>query len=208
MDHLLSDLQPHLQELLSRTWLVQEDVTQKMCGVLEHHCDLYNRVRQPCRQRLKEECQWLTVVEYIRALMQKRLVCRSEDERCHLAQRLSQDAQQLREHFQNTGTDGTTGEVNPTALILALADLINVKDPGMLTLEISELVTKYPDISEEHVSVLLDVRGDVPKDVRGSVLDFLEQSAPAVPSGYRSIFSEILVPSSRKQFCLPTTKCT
>lgn len=208
MDHLLSDLQPHLQELLSRTWLVQEDVTQKMCGVLEHHCDLYNRVRQPCRQRLKEECQWLTVVEYIRALMQKRLVCRSEDERCHLAQRLSQDAQQLREHFQNTGTDGTTGEVNPTALILALADLINVKDPAMLTLEISELVTKYPDISEEHVSVLLDVRGDVPKDVRGSVLDFLEQSAPAVPSGYRSIFSEILVPSSRKQFCLPTAKCT
>lgn len=42
--------------------------------------------------------------------------------------------------------DGTTGEVNTTALILVLADLINVKDPGMLTLEISGLVTNYPDI--------------------------------------------------------------
>lgn len=42
--------------------------------------------------------------------------------------------------------DGTIGEVNPTALILALADIINVKDPVMLILEISGLVAKYPDI--------------------------------------------------------------
>ncbi|XP_051546018.1 exocyst complex component 3-like protein isoform X1 [Myxocyprinus asiaticus] len=208
MDHLLFELQPHLQGLLCRTWLVQEDVTPKMCEVLERHCELYNRVRQPCRQRLKEECQRLIVVEYVRTLMQKRLVCRSNDERCQLAQRLAQDAQQLRDHFQSMEIDGTIGEVNPTALILALADLINLKDPSMLTLEISELVTKYPDISEEHVSVLLDVRGDVPKDVRGSVLDFLEQSAPPLPPGYRPIFSEILVPSSSMPFCLPNAKCT
>ncbi|XP_051548920.1 exocyst complex component 3-like protein isoform X2 [Myxocyprinus asiaticus] len=208
MDHLLFELQPHLQGLLSHAWLVQKDVTPKMCGVLERHCELYNRVRQPCRQRLKEECQWLTVVEYVRTLMQKRLVCRSCDERCQLAQRLTQDAEQLRDHFQSMEIDGTIGEVNPTALILALADLINLKDTGMLTLEISELVTKYPDISEEHVSVMLDIRGDVPKDVRGSVLDFLEQSAPPLPPGYRPIFSEILVPSSSMSFCLPTAKCT
>lgn len=50
MDHLLFELQPHLQELLSRTWLDQGDVTSNMCGVLERHCELYNKVRQPCRQ--------------------------------------------------------------------------------------------------------------------------------------------------------------
>lgn len=47
-------------------------------------------------------------------------------------------------HFK--GIDGTIGEVNPTALILALADIINFKDPNMLILEISGFVTKYPDI--------------------------------------------------------------
>jgi len=62
--------------------------------------------------------------------------------------------------------------------------------------------------SEEHVSALLDVRGDVPKDVRKSILDFLEQSTPPLPPGYRSIFTEILVPSSSMHFCLPTAKCT
>lgn len=208
MDHLLFELQPHLQELLSRNWLAQGEVTQNMCGVLERHCEFYNKVRQPCRQRLKEECQWLTVVEYVRTLMQKRLVCRNSDERNQLVQRMTQDAQLLRDHLQSMETDGTIDEVNPTALITALADIINLKDPNMLILEISVLVNKYPDISEEHVSVLMDVRGDVPKDVRKSVLDFLEQSAPPLPQGYRPIFTEILVPSSRIQFCLPTAKCT
>lgn len=52
-------------------------------------------------QRLQEECQWLTVVEYVRALMQKKLICRSDEERQLLAQQMVQDAQQLREHFQS-----------------------------------------------------------------------------------------------------------
>ena len=61
-------------------------------------------------------------------------------------------------------------------------------------------------VSEEHVSVLLDVRGDVSRDVRGTVLDLLEQSAPPLPPGYRPIFTEILVPPTMP-FCLPTAKC-
>lgn len=48
-------------------------------------------------QRLQEEAQWLTVVEYVRALMQKRLVCRSAEERGQLAQQMVQDDARFRE---------------------------------------------------------------------------------------------------------------
>lgn len=51
-------------------------------------------------QRLQEEAQWLMVVEYVRALMQKRLVCRSGEDRRQLAQQMVQDDQQFRELFQ------------------------------------------------------------------------------------------------------------
>ncbi|XP_022539563.2 exocyst complex component 3-like protein isoform X1 [Astyanax mexicanus] len=207
MDQLLLDLQPCLTELLSRTWLAQGDVIPKVCGVLEHHCELYSRVRSPCRQRLQEECQRLTVVEYVRALMQKKLICRSDEDRQQLAQQMVQDAQQLKEHFQSMEADSTVTEVNPAALIPVLADLIKLKDPGLLTLEVSGLISKYPDISEDHVSALLDVRGDVPRGIRGTVLCLLEQSAPPLPPGYRPIFPDILVPPSSMPFCLPTAKC-
>ncbi|TSQ92641.1 Exocyst complex component 3-like protein [Bagarius yarrelli] len=207
MDQLLLDLQPYLQGLLSHSWLVQGDDISMVCGVLERHCELYGRTHSPCRERLQEECQWLTVVEYVRALMQKKLICRSDEERQLLAQQMVQDAQQLRDHFQSMEVDGSVSEVNPTALIPVLADLIKLKDPGMLTLEVSGLISKYPDISEEHVSVLLDIRGDVPRDVRGAVMCLLEQCSPPLPLGYRPIFPDILVPASSMPFCLPTAKC-
>lgn len=50
MDQLLLDLQPYLQGLLSRSWLAQGDVVAKVCTVLERHCELYGRVRSPCRE--------------------------------------------------------------------------------------------------------------------------------------------------------------
>ncbi|XP_075968646.1 exocyst complex component 3-like protein [Anarhichas minor] len=207
MDQLLLDLQPFLPGLLTRSWLVQGDPTPKLCRVLERHLEMHGRVRPPCRQRLQEEAQWLTVVEYVRALMQKRLVCRCAEERRQLAQQMVQDDQQFREILHGLEGEGSVPEVNPLSLLPVLADFIRLKDPVMLTLEVSGLAAKYPDISEEHVSVLLDIRGDVSRDIRGAVLDLLEQSAPPLPAGYRPIFTDILVPPPTMAFCLPTTKC-
>ncbi|XP_060892317.1 exocyst complex component 3-like protein isoform X2 [Labrus mixtus] len=207
MDQLLLDLQPLLPGLLTRPWLVQGEPVPKLCHVLERHLELYSRVRPPCRERLQEEAQWLMVVEYVRALMQKRLVCRGADERKQLAQQMVQDEQLFREMFHGLDGEGSVPEVNPLALLPILADFIRLKDPGMLTLEVTGLVAKYPDIGEEHVSVLMDIRSDVSRDIRGSVLDLLEQSAPPLPAGYRPIFTDILVRPSSLVFCLPTAKC-
>ncbi|XP_017289699.1 exocyst complex component 3-like protein [Kryptolebias marmoratus] len=207
MDQLLLDLKPFLPGLLTRPWLVQGDPTPKLCSILERHLELYGGVRPPCRQRLQEEAQWLMVVEYVRALMQKKLVCRSAEDRKQLAQRMLQDDQLFREVLHSLEGEGSVPEVNPLALLPVLADFIRLKDPGMLTLEVSGLAAKYPDISEEHVTVLMDIRGDVSRDIRGTVLDLLEQSAPPLPVGYRPIFTDILVPASTLAFCLPTAKC-
>uniref|UniRef100_A0A1A8G0Y0 Exocyst complex component 3-like 1 n=1 Tax=Nothobranchius korthausae TaxID=1143690 RepID=A0A1A8G0Y0_9TELE len=207
MDQLLLELQLFLPGLLTRPWLAQGDPTPKLCSILERHLELYGRVRPPCRRRLQEEAQWLMVVEYVRALMQKKLACRSGEERMQLAQQMLQDNQRFREVFHILEGSGSDSEVNPLTLLSALADFIRLKDPGMLTLEVSGLAAKYPDISDEHVSVLLDIRGDVSRDIRGAVMDLLEQSAPPLPAGYRPIFTEVLVPPSTLAFCLPTAKC-
>lgn len=42
--------------------------------------------------------------------------------------------------------EGIVPEVNPLALLPVLADFLQLKDPGMLTLEVSGLTSKYPDI--------------------------------------------------------------
>nr|XP_023673022.1 exocyst complex component 3-like protein isoform X1 [Paramormyrops kingsleyae] len=208
MDRLLLELQPLLLRLLSGSWLTHGEVTPLLCRVLERHCELYGHVRPPCRQRLQEECQRLVVVEYVRALMQRRLVCRGAGERHQVAERIVQDAQLLRDVFQDMEGEGSVSGVTPSVLLPILAEIIRLQDPSLLILEVSGLVAKYPDISEEHVSVLLDVRGDVPRELRGVVLDMLEQSTPILPPGYRPVFSDILVPPRSMSFCLPTARCS
>ncbi|XP_061775981.1 exocyst complex component 3-like protein isoform X2 [Nerophis ophidion] len=207
IDQLLLDLKPFLTGLVTRHWMVHGDPVPKLCRILERHLELYSRVRAPCRQRLQEEAQWLMVVEYVKALMQKRLLCRSADERRKFAQQMVKDDQQFRQLFNGLESDGSAPEVNPMAVLPVLADIIRLKDPSMLPLVVSGLASTYPDISEEQVSVLLDIRGDISRDIRGSVLDLLEQSANPLPVGYRPIFIDILVPPSSMTFCLPSTKC-
>ncbi|KAM9815438.1 exocyst complex component 3-like protein isoform X3 [Syngnathus typhle] len=208
MDQLLLDLKPFLTGLLTRPWLIQGEPTPKLCQILEYHLDLYSHVQLPCRQRLQEEAQWLTVVEYVKALMQKRLVCRSAEERRKLTQQMVKDDQQFQEIFHGVAGDGLQSEMEPLTLLPVLADFIKLQDPSMLPLEVSELATKYPDVGEEHVSVLLDIRGDVSRDTRVSVLELLQQSTTPLQAAYRPIFTDIQVSPSTMAFCLPTAKCT
>lgn len=50
-------------------------------------------------QLLLAEAERTVVLQYLRALMQGRLVCRGADERTRAAERLQHDAAQLRELF-------------------------------------------------------------------------------------------------------------
>lgn len=146
----------------------------------------------------------MLVAEYVRALMQKRLVCHSADDRKQLVEQMLHDEQNFKEIFHTLEGDASN---NPLALIPVLADFFRLKDPGLLALDVSGLVTTYPDISVDHVSVLLDVRGDVSRELRSTLRDLLEQSVPPLPVGYRPIFTDIMVPPSNLTFCLPTAKC-
>lgn len=42
--------------------------------------------------------------------------------------------------------EGLVPDVHPLALLPVLAEFLQLKDPGMLTLEVSGLTSKYPDI--------------------------------------------------------------
>ncbi|MBN3288102.1 EX3L1 protein, partial [Polyodon spathula] len=204
IDELLFEVQPQFLYLLSRSMLSDCEVIDRICNSMEQHCSHYKHVREPYFQFLVLESQWALVVEYVRTLMQKPMVCRNSEERSRLSDRMAQDALQLRDLFHRMRPESCE---MLTGVLSVLAEIIRISDTSMLSLEVSGLVTKYPDISEEHVLVLLDVRGDVPREVRGTVLDMLEQSARPLPQGYRPIFNDILVPTPSMPFCLPTAKC-
>ncbi|KFO71383.1 Exocyst complex component 3-like, partial [Cuculus canorus] len=204
LEELLLDLQPLCLQLPSRKWLSGSQLVNSMCEVIDKYAKDFSHVRKPLFMLLLTEGELLVASQYLRALMQRKMVCKSEEERGQLCDRLLQDATQLRELFCGLGLD--RGQQSLEA-IFALRELICLKDLSLLSLEVLGFITKYPDVSDEHVSTLLDLRGDVPKEVRHMVLEMMAQHPQALPESYRPIFSTILVPAPELPFCLRKGKC-
>uniref|UniRef100_A0A8C8SDT6 Exocyst complex component 3 like 1 n=1 Tax=Pelusios castaneus TaxID=367368 RepID=A0A8C8SDT6_9SAUR len=188
LEELLVDLQVHMSPPVERAcWM--------MIPCLLSHFKLATF----------KSIEHLVTNRYVRALMEKKMVCRSAEERSQFATQLLRDASQLRELFQNLGLDEKEQTLK---VIFALQELIRLKDPALLSLEVLGFMTKYPDIRyDEHVSTLLDLRGDVSKEIRNMVLEMMAQNPQSPPENYQSIFSSILVPAPELPFCLRKGKC-
>ncbi|KFV04975.1 Exocyst complex component 3-like, partial [Pterocles gutturalis] len=99
LEELLLDLQPLCLQLPSRKWLSGSQLVSSMCEVIDKYAKDFSRVRKPLYMLLLAESELLVASQYLRALMQKKMVCKSEEERGQLCDRLLQDATQLRELF-------------------------------------------------------------------------------------------------------------
>ncbi|XP_030059605.1 exocyst complex component 3-like protein [Microcaecilia unicolor] len=204
IDELLLELQPLFLQLPSHSWLMNSQFVDCVCQLMDHYYIYFSRARNPMFKFLLLESERVVIIEYVRALMQKRLLCRNTEERLQFSDRMSEDALELTQLFLKMGLDETEQSVG---VILALQELIRLKDPSLLTLEVSGFVTKYPDISDEHISVLLEIRGDVSKEIHNLILEMMQQNTSSLPENYHSVFTNILVPARVLPFCLRTGKC-
>ncbi|XP_063801858.1 exocyst complex component 3-like protein isoform X2 [Pseudophryne corroboree] len=158
LDELQTEIQPLFREIPSRPWLASSDTVRVICEKMENFNQYLSKARAPVFQYLLAQTERMIAIEYAKALMHSKLVCRSCGERQQLAERMSMDAEQLGSSLHRMGLEGATVCV---PLILSLQKLFALKDAALLSLEVSELVTAYPDISDEHVLALLELRGDV-----------------------------------------------
>ncbi|XP_044275788.1 exocyst complex component 3-like protein [Varanus komodoensis] len=205
LEEMLVDLQPLFVQLPSRQWLSDESqLMSSICQVINKHAKGFRRTRKPISMYLLSETEHLIMGQYVRALLQKRMVCRNAEERSQMARQMLQDRAQLEELFCTLGL-----EENKQCLrvIADLQELIGLKDTSMLSLEVLGFVTKYPDISDDHISMLLDLRGDISKEIRNNVLEVMVQNPQVLPENYDPVFSNILVPATEPPFCLGKSKC-
>ncbi|NXF98605.1 EX3L1 protein, partial [Eubucco bourcierii] len=204
LEELLLDLQPLCLQLPSRKWLSGSQLVSSMCEVVDKYSKDFCRVRTPVCTLLLAESELVVTSQYLRALLQQKMVCRSQEERAQLCHRLLQDATQLRDLFCGLGLEQSHQSLEA---IFALRELICLKDPALLSLEVLGFITKYPDVSDEHISTLLDLRGDVSREMRHMVLEMMAQHPQVLPDSYRPIFSTILVPMPELPLCLRKGKC-
>uniref|UniRef100_A0A674HH54 Exocyst complex component 3 n=1 Tax=Taeniopygia guttata TaxID=59729 RepID=A0A674HH54_TAEGU len=135
------------------------------------------------------------VVEYIRAIMLKRISFKNAEERKEGAERMIKEAEQFRFLFKKLAAGSGEDTEGLCDIIEAIAEVIKLTDPSLLYLEVSTLVSKYPDIRDDHIAALLTVRGDASRDMKQTIIETLDQGPSQPNPNYVPIFKEITVPT-------------
>ncbi|KAK7945311.1 hypothetical protein WMY93_001039 [Mugilogobius chulae] len=160
--------QNHLNELLTRKWLGGSHAVDTICVTVEDYFNDFNKIKNPFNKEMTGEALRRVVVEYLKAVMQKRITFKNADERRDGADRMIKEAEQFKFLFSKLAAGEDTDRL--CGAITAIAEVFKLTDPTLLYLEVSTLVSKYPDIREEHVQALLAVRGDASREMRQMII--------------------------------------
>lgn len=187
--------QQHLNELMTKKWLLGSNAVDIICVTVEDYFNDFAKIKKPYKKRMTAEAHRRVVVEYLRAVMQKRISFRSAEERKEGAERMVREAEQLRFLFRKLASGFGEDMDGYCDTIVAVAEVIKLTDPSLLYLEVSTLVSKYPDIRDDHIGALLAMRGDATRDMRQTIIETLEQGPAQASPDHVPIFRDIVVPS-------------
>ncbi|XP_051943698.1 exocyst complex component 3 [Hippocampus zosterae] len=193
LDEVFLDLEHHLNELLTRKWLTGSHAVDTICVTVEDYFNDFNKIKKPFNQEMTSEALRRVVVDYIKAVMQKRIIFKNADERREGAERMIKEADQFKFLFRKLAAGEDTDRL--CGAIVAIAEVFKLTDPTLLFLEVTTLVSKYPDIREEHIQALLAVRGDASREMRQMIIGTLSENKVSYVGVTQPIFKDITVPT-------------
>ncbi|XP_010341378.3 exocyst complex component 3 [Saimiri boliviensis] len=195
LEEVFLDLEQHLNELMTKKWLLGSNAVDIICVTVEDYFNDFAKIKKLYKKRMTAEAHRRVVVEYLRAVMQKRISFRSPEERKEGAEKMVREAEQLRFLFRKLASGFGEDADGYCDTIVAVAEVIKLTDPSLLYLEVSTLVSKYPDIRDDHIGALLAVRGDTSRDMKQTIMETLEQGPAQASPSYMPLFKDIMVPS-------------
>merc|ERR1712008_154270 len=105
---------------------------------------------------------------------------------------MGRESEQLQCFFRSVAGDKADFD-SPFNALGSLAEVLGQSEVGMLILDVESLVKKYPDLSRDQLTCLLNLRGDLQTN---TVRKIVEDSFPKEPKSTlqaKSIFSKFKV---------------
>ncbi|KAK8375438.1 hypothetical protein O3P69_008347 [Scylla paramamosain] len=200
-DHLLEeaieDLQDHFNALLTQRWLHDTEPMDTICLTLSDYFNDYSHLHQKNFDHVVQLVLNTVAMRYTTAILQKRLTLKTQEDRKLVAERIISEAEKVATVFEQVAPDLVKFD-SPCDVMKGLAEVIKVSDVEMISLEVHPLLRRYPDMSSDHLTALLLLRGDLGRlDVRQRVAEIMEEmrtqrTGPAP----KSIFSHIHISTS------------
>lgn len=163
LDELFQDLETIFTRLITKNWVHSNEALDIICITIEDYTQDYIHLKPKSFDKLMEAALNRTISSYIRRLLSRTITFSNHDERADVAEKIGKENDQIKTLFTKIG--GTSAlrdrQESPLDVLPILAEVLKLKDPTMMSLEIGTLVNKYPDLNKDHLLSLFYLRSDL-----------------------------------------------
>jgi len=191
LDEVFLDVKEHFDKLLTRNTLDNGECVETFCATLEDYYNDFCALEPQYLNYLLVEAERRAIVEYLKAILDRRMRCNNDKERSEISERLNQDRDYLTAWFDRYTSKNCERE--SCDLLRFVAEVVKLQDKSMMTLELSGLVSKYKDASTEQLQAILAIRGDYSGSESKEVSDevTVEMKKPGSNRIIKSVFSSV-----------------
>lgn len=161
LDEAFLDLDSHFQDLITTKWLSSSISIETICVTLEDYFQDYTHLKPKNFEYIILEAEDIIVRRYIIAMLQKKLNFKTYEERRSAAVKMTNEVAQLKSFFMRVAPLVTRDKDSPFEAVVKLSEILKSEDSEILSLDLHTLVKTYPDISEDQLTRLLSLRGDL-----------------------------------------------
>ncbi|CAG9855139.1 unnamed protein product [Phyllotreta striolata] len=166
LEELFVDLDQHFDKLFTSHWFTSNPADTIYVTIEDYFQD-YNRLVEANYKYLTEQLITCVGRKYLTAMLSRRVSFKTYEECMKAAQKSSEEANRFNRLFLNLSKDIECE--NPFEAIIMLSEVLK-SDDDMLSFELHRVVEKYPDITDDHLLRLLNLRGDLSRsEVRDKV---------------------------------------
>lgn len=161
LEEALIDLDSHFQDLITTKWLTSFISIETICVTLEDYFQDYTHLKPKNLEYIILEAEDIIVRRYIMAILQKKLNFKTYEERRSAADKMTNEVDQLKSFFMRVAPLVTRDKDSPFDAVVKLSEVLKSEDSEILSLDLHTLVKMYPDITEDQMTRLLSLRGDL-----------------------------------------------
>lgn len=161
LEEAFLDLDSHFQDLITTKWLTSFISIETICVTLEDYFQDYTHLKPKNLEYIILEAEDIIVRRYITAMLLKKLNFKTYEERRSAAVKMTTEVAQLKSFFMRVAPLVTRDKDSPFDAVVKLSEILKSEDSEILSLDLHTLVKMYPDISEDQITRLLSLRGDL-----------------------------------------------
>ncbi|XP_056337202.1 tumor necrosis factor alpha-induced protein 2a isoform X1 [Danio aesculapii] len=189
LSRIHKELKPVYRKLWTQAWFTGNcEVVEELVKAIEKINNDFKDLKPGCREELLAELHVEVMVEYVRRMMKRKLKLKDKEKQEAAADFISQDSNEICSVFVKLGSK----EDWLSKILPKLSEILKLQDPGSLQIEIATLARDYPDISEQHVLALLNLKANISSsDLRRIKGCLTDNRSPQESSN--AFFSKVLV---------------